>query len=149
MMQDHSMIDGLIGTFRELNARVRPLPEDRLRIAGNSGGSVREVIRRMKDSELRFSQALKERITGVSMPDMFGGDEAPVVGTEGEDDSTAVILSQFGTARESTLAMLRTMPPDDWDSPVEGGKAVRVRVQELVSNDRQQMERIVGLLGAP
>lgn len=148
-MQEHSMIDGLIGTFRELNARVRSLPEDRLRIAGSSGGSVRDVIRRMKDSELRFSQALKERITGVSIPDMFGENEAPVVGTEGEDDTTAVILSQFGTARESTLAMLRTMPADDWDTPVEGGKAVRARVQELVANDRQQMERIVGLLGAP
>ena len=148
-MQDHSLIDSLIGTYRELNSKVRPLPEDRLRLAGGSGGSVRDVVTRLRDSELRFSQALKERITGVAMPDMFGDQEVPVVGTEGEDDTTAVILSQFGTARESTLAMLRTLPADEWDAAGDGVKPIRSRVEELAGNDRRQMERIVGLLGAP
>jgi hypothetical protein len=148
-MADRPLLDGLISTYRELNAKVRPLPEDRLRLKGSGNASVRDVVTRLRDSELRFSQALKERITGVPMPEMFGEDEAPVVGTEGSNDSTAVVLSQFGTARESTLAMLRGLPDADWDQPIEGGVPIRGRIQELVDNDRRLMERIVGLLGAP
>jgi len=148
-MPDQDLIDGLIATYRELNTKVRPMPEDRLRIGGGEAGSVREVVSRLRDSELRFSQALKERITGVPMPEMFGENDAPVVGTEGSSDTTAAVLSQFGTARESTLAMLRTLPEEDWDLQVEGGQPLRTRIRQLHDNDRRQMERIVGLLGSP
>lgn len=148
-MPDQDLIDGLIATYRELNAKVRPLPEDRLTLKESNGGSVREIVTRMRDSELRFSQALKERITGVPMPEMFGENEAPVLGTETGHETTAVMLSQFGTARESTLAMLRGLPDPDWETEIEGGTAIRERVRQLWENDRQQMERIVGLLGAP
>lgn len=143
------MIDGLIATYRELNNRVRPLPEERLAMRSGNGGSVRDVITRLRDSELRFSQALKERITGVPMPEMFGENEAPVLGTEHEGDPTAVLLSQFGTARESTLAMLRTLPAEEWNQALEGGRTISERIRELVQNDRQHLERINGLLGAP
>jgi hypothetical protein len=148
-MPDQELIDGLIATYRELNLKVRPQPEERLRVRGGPGGSVHEVVSRMRDSELRFSQAIKERVTGVPMPEMFGEDDAPIVGTEGLDNTTAALLSQFGTARESTLALLRTLPDEDWDRPLEGGAPIRSRVQELYSNDRRQMERIFGLLGSP
>ena len=148
-MPDRELIDGLIATYRELNAKVRPLPEERLRLAGTNGGSVRDAVTRLRDSELRFSQALKERITGVPMPEMFGEDEKPVVGTESSQDTTATILSQFGTARESTLAMLRSLPDEDWDRGLEGGEPIRARIRQLHDNDRRQLERIVGLLGSP
>ena len=147
-MPDQELIDGLISTYRELNVKVRPLPEERLQLRGD-GGSVRDVVTRLRDSELRFSQALKERITGVAMPEIFGEEEAPVVGTESSQDTTATILSQFGTARESTLAMLRTLPDEDWDQALEGGQPIRARIRQLHDNDRRQMERIVGLLGSP
>jgi len=148
-MPDQELIDGLITTYRELNNKVRPLPEDRLNLAEANGGSVHDIVTRMRDSELRFSQALKERITGVPMPEMFGEHEAPVLGTETGNETTAVMLSQFGTARESTLAMLRQLPDPDWETEIEGGTPIRERVRQLWENDRRQMERIVGLLGAP
>lgn len=148
-MADQELIGGLISTYRELNTRVRSMPEDRLRMGGERNGSVREVVSRLRDSELRFSQALKERVTGVPMSDQFGEDDAPVVGTEGLDDSTASIISQFGTARESTLALLRTLPAEEWDQTLEGGEPIRTRIRQLHENDRRQMERIVGLLGSP
>jgi len=148
-MPDQELIDGLIATYRELNSKVRSQAEDRLRIADKEGRSVRDVVSRMRDSELRFSQALKERVTGVPMPEMFDESDAPVVGTEGADDSTNALLSQFGTARESTLALLRTLPDDNWDETLQGGKPIRTRIQELRDNDRRQVERIVGMLGAP
>ncbi|MDP9355405.1 MAG: hypothetical protein M3R02_09015 [Chloroflexota bacterium] len=148
-MSERELIDGLIATYRELNNRVRPLPEERLGMRSGQGGSVRDVITRLRDSELRFSQALKERITGVAMPEIFGEDEAPVLGTEHANDPTRVILSQFGTARESTLAMLRTLPAEEWNQSLEGGRTINERIRQLVANDRQHLERINGLLGAP
>lgn len=148
-MADQDLIDGLIATYRELNARVRPLPEERLQVRSGSGGSVRDVVSRLRDSELKFSQALKEQITGVPMPEMFGDDEVPVTGTESSSDTTSALLSQFGTARESTLAMLRSLPAPEWDQQIQGGQPIRGRIKLLHENDRRQMERIVGLLGSP
>lgn len=146
-MADRDLIDGLIATYRDLNMRVRSLPEERLRLAG-AGGSLREAITRLRDDELRFSQALKNLIVGIPMPDLFA-EEAPVVGTESSDDTTATILAQFGTARESTLAMLRSLPPADWDTQLDGTPSVRTRVGQLLENDRRRMEQIVALLGSP
>ncbi len=105
------------------------------------------LVTRLRDTELRFSQALKERLTGVAMPEMFGEDEAPVLGTETDHDSTAALISQFGTAREVTLALLRPLPEEGWDQPLEGGKPICARVEELAANDRRQRERIAGPLG--
>ena len=146
-MAAQDLMDGLITTYRVLNTKVRPLPEERLRAKGGDGPSVREVVVRLRDNELRFSQALKERLTGIPMPEMFGEDEVPVVGTESVDDPTPVILSQFGTARESTLAMLRGLPAAEWDQTLEGGQPISTRITELLEHDRRQVERINGLLG--
>jgi hypothetical protein len=146
-MPDQNLIGGLIDTYRTLNSQVRTLPEQQLR-ANSGGATVRDVMRRVRDDELRFSQALKERITGVPMPEIFSENELPTLGTETEEDTTAMLIAQFGTARESTLAMLRDLPDSDWDSLVSDGKSVRARVTELLSNDRRQLERISGLIGA-
>jgi hypothetical protein len=127
--------------------RVRQLPEDKMQQRSADSASVRDIVRRLRDDELRFSQALKERVTGVPMPDILG-DDAPVVGTENPDDTTAILIAQFGTARESTLAMLQSVSDAGWDEAPDGDKSIRTRIQELVANDRRQLERIGGLLTA-
>ncbi|HEV2108619.1 MAG TPA: hypothetical protein VGR16_10190 [Thermomicrobiales bacterium] len=149
-MPNQGLLTGLIATYRTLNVNVRPLPEDRLRVASDKGGngSVRDVVLRLRDSELRFSQALKERISGVPMSAALS-DETPVIGTEHDDDDTVSVLAQFGTARESTLAMLRDLPDQKWDEGLEGGQTIRDRIEQLLENDRAQLERINALLGAP
>lgn len=146
-MAEQDLIDGLIATYRDLNLRVRPLSEERLRLDAG-GGSIRRQVRRLRDDELKFSQALKDSLSGIPIPEMFG-EEAAVLGTESEDDTTATMLAQFGTARESTLAMLRSLPPMDWDKRLEGTPSVRERVTQLLANDRQHVERIVAMLGSP
>lgn len=146
-MPDEELIGGLIETYRTLNHRVRPLPEQQLR-APAAGSSVRDIMRRFRDDELRFSQALKERITGVPMPDMFGEDELPALGTETDHDTTAMLIAQFGTARESTLAMLRGLPDTEWDTLISDGKSIRVRVVELLKNDQRQLQRISDVVGS-
>ena len=147
--REQHLIDGLIATYRELNGKIRRLPDDRLATRGSDGGSVRDILVRLRDHELKFSQALKERVTGVALPDLFGEDvEAPVVGTESSHDSAVVVLSQFGTARESTLAMLRSLDAAGWSETPNGGRSIAESVRQLVDHDRRQLERINGLLGA-
>lgn len=147
-MADTTLIDGLVDTYRSMNHDIRNLDEERLRRRAGSGASVREVMYRMRDDELRFSQALKERITGVPIPDLFGGNEMPTLGTETDHDTTAMLIAQFGTARESTLAMLRDLPESDWNSTGGGDKSIRTRAFELLDNDRRQLQRINTLLAA-
>jgi hypothetical protein len=57
-MPDQDAIDGLVATYLQLNTTVRLLPEERLSLRGE-GGPVREVVTRLRDRELRFSEALR------------------------------------------------------------------------------------------
>ncbi|MDF3039154.1 MAG: hypothetical protein K0Q71_1860 [Thermomicrobiales bacterium] len=146
--QQH-LFDGLIATYRELNLKVRPMPEDRLTI-GRSGQTVRDVIVDLRDDELRFSQALKDRLTGSTMIDVFKDEEGTAKAEiPSSGDTTVAVLSQFGTARESTLAMLQGLAPEDWDDGSNGPLTIRMASDALLANDRSHMERIVSLLGSP
>jgi hypothetical protein len=145
-LSGQTLVDGLIATFRDLNIKVRPLPEWDLTHRGSNGTSVQDVVRRLRDDELRFSQALKERLTGVPIPDIFGSNAEPVLGTETKQETTAELISQFGTARESTLAMIQSLTDEEWDQVVEGGTSIRARIQGLVENDRKQLNLIMNLL---
>ena len=140
------LIDTLVATYRELNTRVRPLDEARLASA-TSQGSVRDIVAQMRSDELRFAQALKERITGVPMT-AAGDDAAPVIGTESENDTTTLLISQFGTARATTLTMLKGLSDEEWNAPIDGGTSIHDRVSELAANDQRQLQRIMQLLGS-
>jgi hypothetical protein len=148
-MSEQDLFTGLIATYRELNLKVRPLPEERLRLGGGRQ-TVRQVILDLRDDELLFSQALKDRLTTGTMADVFAdaeGTEKPEIPSP--DDTTAEVLSQFGTARESTLAMLQGLPPETWEDPGQGGPTIRQATDKLLRNDGIQLEKIVRLLGSP
>jgi hypothetical protein len=138
-----ALIDQLVDTYRELNTHVRRLPEERL-TAGGEEGSVRSVIARMRIDEMRFAQALKERITGVVHADL--ADKDPVIGTEHRNDTTVMLISQFGTARETTLNLLKNLTDEDWTKQTDDGKSIQDHVQDLVASDRNQLQRIKQLL---
>jgi hypothetical protein len=147
-MSEQELFNGLIATYRELNMKVRPLPEERLSL-GRSRNTVRRVILDMRDDELRFSQALKERLSGGTMIDVFREQGDLDAEIPSPDDTTVEVLSQFGTARESTLAMLRGMPPEAWDDTTLGPITIRAASRALLANDGAHLEKIVGLLGSP
>jgi hypothetical protein len=148
-MGEQEIFNGLIATYRELNLKVRPLPEERLTL-GRSGDSVRAVALEMRDEELRFSQALKDRLSGVSLTGAFGDKgETMLIEIPSPDDTTVEVISQFGTARESTLAMLRGMAPETWDDRDHGPTTVREAAEDLLARDSAHLEQIVTLLGSP
>ena len=148
-MGEQEIFNGLIATYRELNLKVRPLPEERLTL-GRSGDSVRAVALEMRDEELRFSQALKDRLSGVGLSGAFGDKgETMLIEIPSPDDTTVEVISQFGTARESTLAMLRGMAPENWDDREHGPTTVREAAEDLLARDSAHLEQIVTLLGSP
>jgi hypothetical protein len=146
--QDLQLIDQLIDTYHQLNVHVRNAPEATLRGRDASGTSIEDIVRRMRDDELRFAQALRERTTGVAMPDIFGGDEQPVIGTETANESTAELISDFGTAREVTLSLLRDLADVTWDQGGDGAKTVRSSVSDLVASDQRRLAQIAAMLGS-
>ena len=148
-MENSSLIDQFIDTYHSLNTSVRTVPEDRLRSRSGSGASAEDIVRRMRDDELRFSQALRERVTGLAMPDIFGQGDAPIIGTEAAEDSASVLIAQFGSAREVTLSLLRSLGELDWDKADAGDKTIRASVSDLAASDQRQLARIASqLVGA-
>jgi len=145
-MADEELISGLVSTYKTLNTSIRQLPEEKLR-AGGASNSAREAIRRLRDDELKFSQALKVRVTtGQPMPVISEGEQA-IIGTESDDDTTAALIAQFGTARESTLAMLRSLADTEWDSTEAGAQTIRMIVRDRVANDQHRMKAVTDPLG--
>jgi hypothetical protein len=148
-MSEQELLNGLIATYRELNLKVRPLPEERLTLGG-SGNSVRDIVLQMRDEELHFSQALKDRLSGAGLTGAFGDKgETMLIEIPSPDDTTIEVISQFGTARESTLAMLRGMAPETWDDREHGPTTVREATEDLLVSDGAHLETIVTQLGSP
>jgi hypothetical protein len=141
-MPDQELIDELVATYRTLNIQVRPQSEETLRATTPTGDTVRAALRRLRDDELKFSQALKMRVTAGHPLTEDAPDTLGVIGTESEDDTTAALIAQFGTARESTLAMLRGLPDSEWDSTAAGARTIRQAIRDLAANDKRHLEAI-------
>lgn len=145
-MAHEDLINRMIATYRDLNLLIRPIPETNLSGRSSGDASVRDLIVQLKDAELRFTQGTKELLTGQTIPDDLE-DETPILGLEHEGDPTRVVLSQFGTARESTLAMLREMTEDQWAAAGPGGRTMTARVGLLLESDQKVLERVQSLVG--
>jgi hypothetical protein len=142
-MPDLDLIDRLVATYRILNHTVRQRPEAEL---AQGGGSAKEILRKLRNDELRFSQDLKARISGQPVGFADLGEEATLA-VDTSHNSTAELIAQFGTARESTLAMLRTLPEDQWDVTGDYPRSIRTEVFELVDHDRQVLDAIGRAVG--
>ncbi|HET7056648.1 MAG TPA: hypothetical protein VFI12_09315 [Thermomicrobiales bacterium] len=144
-MPDLDLIDRLVATYRILNHTVRLKPEADL-VQGNP--STKAIIRGMRDEELRFSQELKSRISGQQIEIVESADQAGLHSTE-SPETTAALIAQFGTARESTLSMLRTLPDDQWDVTGDYPRSIRTDLISLIDRDRTVLDTIGKTLGEP
>lgn len=128
-MDSTELLDILVNTYRELNIKYRTL-EDK--------PGLMPIVSRMRDDEVAFSQALKDRITGFGTAEE---EEKEVV--DGSERTLAQVISQFGSVRATTLNMLKGI--DDravWDKPDDSGKSIRDHVNDLVKSDATQLERL-------
>lgn len=130
-MDSNNLISSLVETYKVLNINFRTATET---------PAAREIVTRMRDDEIAFSQALKDQITGVGTDD---GQRNEVV--DGADETLAHIISQFGTARATTLNLLKGIQNDAaWDAKTENGKSIRENVQDLVTSDANQIQKLQG-----
>jgi hypothetical protein len=141
------LIDSLIATYRNLNLTIRPLPEAQVNQAGSGGASLRDLVVDLRNHEMAASQQLKLMTLGEgalagSMPEIL-----PVA----ENLGVRAILSEFGTAREAILALVREMPDDDWAAEREGPNGrttIKAFIEQLVAHDRQAVSQIEPLTAA-
>jgi hypothetical protein len=62
-----------------------------------------------------------------------------------------VLLSEFGTAREAILALVREMSDEQWEMDREGASgmtSIRAVIQDLVAQDQQFLSQLQSLLPA-
>ncbi len=132
----------LIDTYKTLNFRVRGRTEDEL-TAEHGGTSIREEIAAMREHEMIFAKALTNALLGDTSGQV---DEDETVSLTG-DESTNVLISQFGNARATTLNTIASLDDEMWDRPFVGNKKVLDLVNELAANDRAHLEKITRMLG--
>lgn len=136
----------LIDTYKFLNMEVRPRGEDVIS-KDHGGESVKSVVRQMKDHELLFAQALTQSLTGDVLGDEET-DEPPVIGTEGASETGAVVISQFGSARATTLNTMQGADDEAWDRPLDGSKKMHDLAKDLAESDRVYVEKIRRMIGS-
>ncbi|HUG14563.1 MAG TPA: hypothetical protein VMM78_06030 [Thermomicrobiales bacterium] len=144
-MAHADLIDSLIGTYRGLNLTIRPIANEQAATAGASGKSLLSVLADLRAQELATSQQLKNMTmaagqTGeVAIPEPFN------------DQDVRVLLSEFGTAREAILALVRNMSDEQLDmerTARDGTTTIRAVVQGLAERDQQVLAEINSFIPA-
>lgn len=136
----------LIDTYKFLNNEVRGKDEDSL-TAKHGDTSVMEIIRQMRDDELMFAKALTERLTGEILGASGDEDEKPLIGNEVENETTTILISQFGSARATTLNTMAGQSDEGWNEPVADSKTMAELARDLADSDRRNLEKIRSVLG--
>lgn len=137
-MDRNELITSLVATYRELNIHLRPLGENQ---------QAREIVTRMRDDEIQFSKALKDRLTGIGTASNDPANDGAAI-VDGADDTLAQVISQFGTARATTLNLLKGIQDDAvWTSSLDDGSTIAQRVDDLARSDARQLERLAGITG--
>jgi hypothetical protein len=141
------LIDSLIATYRSLNLTIRPLTDAQATQAASGGKSLRDLVQDLRDHEMAASQQLKLMTLGEGA--LAGG--MPEIAPSAPGISTRSVLSEFGTAREAILALIRELPDDDWNAQREGPNGqttILAFIQQLVAHDRDVLGKIEPLTKA-
>lgn len=139
------MIDSLISTYRTLNLTIRPLDPARVAQASAGGGTIVEMLRQVRHEEISASQELKlmTLAEGVSR-------EIPEPPPSADLNNPKVLLSEFGTAREAILALVREMPEEGWTTERQGPNgtsSIQSVVERLIARDQQLVQSVQSALG--
>ena len=135
----HALLSQLIGTVRNLYHDIGTLDD--------VPSEVLATLITMRDAELRDAQDIKETLSGVPQHDSGSQDDTPVIGGEAEEVTLATVLSQFGTARETILSMLRELDDRGWQSPMADGTTIHNRIVAITERDEQAVQQIYRAAG--
>jgi hypothetical protein len=147
VVANSDLIDSLIATYRNLNLAVRPIPDAQAGQAVGGGTSLRDMIVELRNHEMAASQQLKLMTLGEG--GMSGG--MPEIAPSAPGLSTRSVLSEFGTAREAILALIRELPDEEWTvqrAGIQGQTTIQTFIEQLAAHDRQALSQIEPALTA-
>lgn len=139
-MANSDLIDSLIATYRNLNLAIRPLPDAQVEQAAD-GKSLRDMIVELRDHEMLSSQQLKLMTLGEGA--LAGG--MPEIAPSAPGISIRSVLSEFGTAREAILALIRELSDEDWAMERQGPNGrttIQQFIEDLAAHDREALSQI-------
>lgn len=141
-MPDQELINELIDIYRDLNMRLRGADLAAVKDQkADNGETLEQILLRMRNREYNASQAIKlmsleDESSAEIQEDQHAGvlDELVATGV-----TPIIMLSQYGTAREATLSLLRTMEDEQLDKELpspRGNMSIRQYCRELINDDR-------------
>lgn len=141
-MSNTERIDALVATVRDLNHAIRPNLSD---APGGDppGNDVHTSLAKLREHEHSYSRLIR-------LMTLAEGAASSVGDTFEYLDPNAVssrrLLSEFGTAREAILSVLRTLDDSAWelkrDTP-DGERSVAEVIDELIESDRSYVSNVM------
>lgn len=150
-MAHSDLIDSLIATYRTLNMRVRPLDPAAMTQMSSGGVSLRDIIADMRNQELTSSQTLKNMTLSDSAAGGTSTSEVNIL-PPSDEQNVRILLSEFGTAREAILALIRELSDQRWDAErpgADGMTTVHAYVTSLTERDQKALAQIDAMIPAP
>lgn len=158
-------IDALISTVSELNHRVRPMLNEGIGGGQGNQAQAHAILGEMRNRELVASHGVKrlmlsnrQGVEDTAIQNMMGTDdvritleEALAIHQDPDKLSTRVVMSEFASAREAILSLIREIPDDQWsattDSRVEGElNTIDAIIDDLIAEDQKALQKINELL---
>jgi hypothetical protein len=137
-------ISELVQTVRQLNWEVRPKISTTAG-ANEAGSPLHTALTELRNNEIRTSQLIR----GMSLSEtpVAGADVGRVIEhVEASTIGSRQLLSEFATAREAILSILRNLSDEDWTAPqntAEGEFTYEGVVDSLIESDRQRVGQIL------
>lgn len=151
-MPDHELINEMIDVYRNLNIRLRGVDLNAIKDRkADNGESLVEILNRMRNREYNASQAIKRMSLNDPSAGEYTEDQQAVVLDElvATGVTPIIMLSQYGTAREATLSLLRTIEDETLDREVpspRGTLSIREYCRALVNDDRSDEQLLSQLV---
>lgn len=158
-------IDALIATVRELNHRVRPTLQEGIGGGQGNQAQAHTIIGEMRDRELVASHGVKrmmlsnrEGVEDAAIQNMMGTEDARItleealaIHADPDKLSTRVVMSEFASAREAILSLVRELPDEQWAATggVKGDEelnSVDAIIDNLIAEDQKAVQKINELM---
>mgnify|MGYP001278174510 CR=1 FL=1 len=136
-------INELVQTVRKLNWEVRP------KLNNTAGGAseddpLYQALVDLRNNEIKMSQQIRNMSLSEADVTVQRADVEELLQTKGVGPRQ--LLSEFGTAREAILSVLRNFTDEEWTrehNTTSGTISIEKMVDDLIASDKQHMERIL------
>lgn len=150
MDENERLIVALTQTLNQVTKRISPQrDESRVNRAPARGEwSVRDIIAHLRDHEATAFAKLHLMATS-EVPDFRHANLSTGIVYD-PDDSVFIVMSQFRRLRQSTLSLLKEMPPDAWRRTARDvdNRTITIRdlAESLLRHDREHLAQIDSVL---